>query len=307
MTNEQKILIADALEAYMSEHGLSQQDVMNKSGVNAAYIIAIRKKEFAVKTTPIADKWYRRLAALTHFSLEKSYWQTQPTPQLKIILATLKEAKDNGEVAVLTGETGCGKSYTCELFAQKNPADVYIIKVGAADNLSDLIDKVSEALKLNLTIRSKSGRLRAISKHIRKLSEDGHEPVIIFDEAEYMKQPALCALKELYDALNTWCALVLIGTEQLTINIEKLRRKNKAGIPQLYRRIRYKIRALPGIDRNFKEFLNGIEPGLKKWLQRNCDNYGELHDVLVPAMREAERTGENLSEDFVKLILGIAV
>lgn len=310
MTEAIKIQIAEALEAFIEQHNLTQNDVAEKSGVNASYIIGIRKKEFTVKvggkSMLIASKYLNRIANFIGFSAEKNYWPVQPTEQMKRILSALEDAKESGETAVITGETGCGKTFISRLFAQKNPADVFMITVGSSDNLGDLIDKIIEALNTSFSYRSKSAKLRHIAKVMRQMSEKGHEPVIIFDEAEYMKQPALCALKELYDALNTWCALVLVGTDQLTTNIEKLRKRNKAGIPQLYRRIRYRIRPLPAIDRTFKMFLNNIEPGLKRWLQKNCDNYGELHDVLVPAMKESERTGEPLTEDFVRMILGFA-
>ena len=42
-----------------------------------------------------------------------------------------------------------------------------------------------------------------------------------------------------------------------------------------------------------------------RFLRENCDNYGELHDVLVPAMREADITGEPLTVDFIKTVLDI--
>jgi DNA transposition AAA+ family ATPase len=309
MTVENKTLIVAAVETYLEQHPLSQSELCSKSGVNARYMINIRKGDFTIKegtkTIDIADKWFNRLADFIGFETEKSYWKTVPTDQMKSILATLKDAKQNAETAVITGDTGCGKTFVANLFAQKNPADTYLIKVGSSDNLNDLLVKLLGKLKIQQYKSSKSSKIRTISNFIKALSENGHEPTIIFDEAEYMKQPALCALKELYDVLNGWCALVLIGTDQLTQNIEKLKRKNKAGIPQLYRRIKFRIRALPTIDRSFKDFLNGIETGLKRWLQANCENYGELHDVLVPAMREAERTNQPLTEEFVKMVLGL--
>lgn len=309
MTTQLKNEIVQALEQYMQEHNISQSELAEHSGVNASYIINMRKGDFTVKsagkTINISDKWFNRIALFIGFATEKSYWTTQQTQQFKGILAALTDAKANAETTILIGETGCGKTYTCKLFAQKNPTEVFIVKVGSCDNIGDLIDKVLAQLKITVQFKSKSSKLRLIAQTMRNMSENGQEPVLIFDEAEYMKQPALCAIKELYDALNTWCAIVLIGTEQLVSNIEKLKNRNKAGIPQLYRRIRYRMRPLPKIDRNYKDFLNGIEPNLKKWLQKNCDNYGELHDVLVPAMREAERTNQELTEDFVKMILRI--
>jgi hypothetical protein len=129
--------------------------------------------------------------------------------------------------------------------------------------------------------------------------------MIAFDEAEYMKQPTLCSMKELYDELYGICAIVIIGTEQLLSNIEIMRKKAKTGIPQFYRRIKFGIVNLPMINREFNDFLNGVEPKLKTFLQENCDNYGELHDVLVPAMREADRLGEPLTELLVRKILNM--
>ena len=128
--------------------------------------------------------------------------------------------------------------------------------------------------------------------------------MLCLDEAEYMKIPALCALKELYDVLNGWCALVLIGTVQLTDNIKKLRLKNKPGIPQLYRRIKFSIKNLPSIDTRFNEFLNGYDTTVKAWLRANCDNYGELHDVLVPLNREAERLQQPVTEELLRTLVG---
>lgn len=309
MKAELKQQIISEMEAYIADHDLAQSEIAERTGVNHSYIINMRKGDYTVKVggklINIADKYFNRIANYIGFSTEKQYWPIQPTDQLKTSLAILEDAMRSGEVAAIIGETGCGKTFVLDLFSKKHPTELFALKVGAADTLSDLIDKILEAIGIEAIVRSKSARLRRIAQHMRKLSEDGKDPVIAFDESEYMKLPALCALKELYDALNEWCALVLVGTPQLLTNLEKLRKKNKPGIPQLYRRIRYKIRHLPTIDRSFKLFLNGIEPGLKKWLQKNCDNYGELHDVLVPARRESERTGAELNEDFVKMTLGM--
>lgn len=310
MNTETKTNVIKALEAYMDLHNLSQSDVAKKAGVNASYLIQMRKYIFSIKVggkdVEIASKYFRRVADCVGFKTEKEYFPTRETDQLKEIIAELSDAKANGEVAVLIGETGCGKTFSFDLFKSRYPNEVFSVKVGSSDNLSDLIDKVMEALQIEAVKRTKSARLRQITTHLKGLAEKGFEPVLAFDEAEYMKQPALCSFKELFDYLNEWCSLVLIGVHQLVENIEKLRKRNKPGIPQLYRRIKFRIRILSPIDKRYEAFLKGIEPNLKKWIQRNCDNYGEVRDVLVPAMREAERTNSELNEEFVKMVLGIS-
>jgi len=309
MTNELKDNIIEALEAYISEKNITQDDIVKHAGVNARYLIEMRKGNYIIKTkdkdVKIADKYFKRIADLIGFQTERKYWQTRPTDQLAEILATLQDCKDNGEVGVIIGETGSGKTFTLELFKSKFRNEVFSIKVGSSDNLSDIVDKMMVALRITSERKTKSAKLRQIAQHMKDLSENGLDPVFAFDESEYMKQPALCSFKELFDYLNEWCALVLIGTSQLTDNIDKMRKKDKAGIPQLYRRIKFRIRTLSRIDKRFTGFLNEVDKEVAKWLRDNCDNYGELHDVLVPVMRESDRTGKPLNLEFLKIVLGL--
>lgn len=309
MTNELKDNIIEALETYISEQNLNQDYIVVHAGVNARYLIEMRKRNYIIrakdKDVPIADKYFKRVARLIDYPIEKQYWKTQATPQLKEILVCLQDAKDNGEVAVLIGETGCGKTFSLELFKSKFRNEVFSIKVGSSDTLADIVDKMFAELRLPVERKTKSAKLRHIAKHMKSLSENGYDPVFAFDESEYMKQPALCSFKELFDILNEWCSLILIGTSQLTENIDKLRKKNKAGIPQLYRRIKFRIRNISPIDKRFKDFLSSVDKETSKWLRDNCDNYGELHDVLVPVMREADRTGKELNLEFLKIVLGL--
>ncbi len=312
MTTADKKQIIDALEDYLSEHGFSANEFCKKNAINASYISNLRNGDYsynagAGKIVEIADKFFKQIADAIGLSLEKVYWNTVPTAQLKRILTTLEDAQSYGYTNVIIGETGCGKSYAAQLFADANPKDFFLITVGQSDNLGDLIDKVVDKLKLSDVPRSKIAKLRAVNKEMKKMKMDGLKPVLCFDEAEYMKQPALCAMKELYDGLNGYCAIQMIGTDQLVKKIDGMKKRNKDGIPQLYRRIKFGIRVLPSIDRTFKQFLNDVDRGLQRFLQDNCDNYGELHDVLVPAMREADRTGEALNENFVRKILNMPI
>jgi len=311
MENTTKKEIVKALIAYMSEHNMTQANVSDRSGVRREYVSIILKPEsnFMYSTSGkdgyIPARHFGALAELCGYKIDKVYWETQPTDQMVSILANLEEAKNQGSTAVIVGETGCGKSYTANLFASKHPLDTFIITVGSSDTLGDLIDKVCEKLKINVG-KSKSTRLRWIGFKMRDLKHDGNKPMIIFDEAEYMKQAALCAIKELYDYLNEYCSIVLIGTDQLTANVEKLRRKNRAGIPQFFRRIKFGLRIAPNIDRRFEIFLNDFQAKpLRDFFQSNCDNYGELHDVLVPALREADRLKEPINIGLVRRVLNL--
>lgn len=313
MNLEQKLQIVEAAKKYADEHGLSQNDLAKKAEVSAKYVSDMfNGKTYTVansatgKTVEIADKYYLKLAEYVGVSVKKEYWKTVVTPQMQRILLSLQVAKENGETNLIIGETGCGKSYVCDLFRRKYPADTYIVTVSQTDNITDLIEKLVSALKISISSKTKSGKLNEIIRYLADKRSYGQEPMVIFDEAEYMKQPALCAMKSLYDNLHKVCSIVLVGTDQLLNHLEQMKRKNKDGIPQFYRRVKFGVRRLEPIDRRFPGFLDDIQDKeIRRFLMEQCDNYGELHDVLVPAKREADITGEPLTVEFIKTVLNI--
>lgn len=305
ITAQQKQQITEALNNYIETHKISANEIVKRSGVNESYISSVRNGETTVGKSEIKDKWYLMIADFIGLKLTKEYWKMEETPQLYRMLSTLEDAKENGQTNIIIGETGSGKSYISDLFLKANPVDTFKIVVGSLDTIGDLLDKIIDVLKI-ATPKTKSKKIGEIAKKLKQLRLEGLKPHLIFDECEYMKQPALCSMKELYDALNGICGITLIGTSQLIDNLDKLRKKNRSGIPQFYRRIKFGIRELPTIDRSFAMFLKNIEDkDLRNFLKQNCDNYGELHDVLVPAMKEADRTGKPLTEEFVRTILGM--
>lgn len=312
MDNSSKQTIADKCRQYMEQNSLTQSDLANKAGVRKEYLTHMLREDSDFtfpsskgKSVVIADKYFRKLADFIGHSMVQTYWENQATPQLLNIVANLQDAKTFGATNLIIGETGSGKTHCINLFLRKNPADTFVVTVGSTDNLADLIDKIIDQLKI-VTGKTKSKKLRDIANKLRSLKEDGYSPQLIFDEAEYMKQPALCSMKELYDHLNKYCSLVLVGTDQLLGNLDSLRKKNKPGIPQFYRRIKFGIRQLPSIDRSFQLFLtNDLSLEVKKFLRKICDNYGELHDVLVPVRREAARTGSEINVPFIRTVLNL--
>lgn len=310
MKNTTKQTIAKLSREYIAQHNMSNASFAKKAGIRGEYLTHIFREnsDFTVSTgtgkTVIADKYFQKMADFIGLSLQKTYWEVKPTQQLTNSLSILQDGKDFGSTNLIIGETGCGKTQSLDLFLRKNPSDTFIVTVGSTDNLADLIDKVIDSLKIT-TGKTKSKKLRDVAKKLRSLKEDGFKPQIIFDEAEYMKQPALCSIKELYDHLHQHCSIVLVGTDQLLNNIDSLRKKNKPGIPQFYRRIKFGIRQLPNVDRSFGLFLDGLPNDVVKFLRRICDNYGELHDVLVPVRRESERTNEPITESFIKKVLNL--
>ncbi|RQO37922.1 hypothetical protein DBR39_13620 [Chryseobacterium sp. KBW03] len=308
MNNTIKNNIISALNQWLINNEYTAADFSAKSGVPANYLSYMRKNTYFVSTggkdVEIDDKYFRMICEAIDFDPEnKLAWTTRQTPQFMQMITYLTDAKKHGYTNIIIGNTGAGKTYCFDIFMKQNPKDTFKVTVGSLDTITDLLDKLGIAMRIPLT-GTPSKKLRTVTKEITKMKLEGREPMIAWDESEYLKQSTLCNIKELHDHLYGKCALIMIGTDQLIAKIERLKSKNAPGMPQFYRRVKYGIRELRSIDTRFKEFLTDMaDRGLKKFLQDECENYGELHDALLPAMREAERLGEPLTENLVRTIL----
>lgn len=306
--SKKQTIIQNVLE-YMRLRELTQADMSRLSGVDEAYLSEMFKENTLFtynagdKERNIPDKWFRILADTIKKGSDDELWKTIQTNQMTNIAAILEESKEFGYTRVIIGETGCGKTFFADKFVASNPKENFKITVGSMDNISDILDKILDALKLKHG-KSRSKKMGDIIKSLKARRMNGEKPVLIFDEAEYMKIATLCNIKELHDHLHQYVSINLIGTDQLLEKLEMVKKKNRAGMPQFYRRVKFGIRVLNPIDTSFKDFLKGIEDkGFITFLRKNCENYGELHDVLLPVKRESLRTGEPMTEEFARKVL----
>jgi DNA transposition AAA+ family ATPase len=311
LQHAEKLQIVNAAKQYLELHSqLSQNKLAEKAGVNSAYLSVLFKGQFEIggagKKSPVKDSIFFKIANVIGHKVEKVYWETVVTPQFKQMIVTLSDAKQNGRTAVLLGDPGSGKSYTLKIFEQKNPVHTYRITVSSVFNLNDLLNEILAKLHLE-TSGTKARRLLRIAGKLKDIKLNGGKPIVIFDEAENLKIPALQAIKGLYDGVRDYCSIVLVGTDQLWNNLEKLRLRNKQGMPQFFRRFKAGHRWLPEMDKSFTVFLDkySLDSGLKKLLCRMCDNYGELNDYLEPFLREADLRGEKPTEELFRIIYQI--
>lgn len=296
----------------MVANGLSQNAMAKLANINSSYLSSMMEGNWtahpagAGKTTVIADKWFLQLAETIGFHIEKDYWPVVPTSQFRQIIAAMQDAKYNSQSRMIIGETGSGKTYTIQKFVRQNPQYTYVVTANALHTIKDLINELCSVLRLEEK-RSKAANLKAIAEKLTQVRKNGGRPVIIFDEAENLKQAALAMLKSLYDAVGRNAGIVLIGTDQLVEKLDRLRRRNKEGMPQFYRRFKAGVRVLPEVDRTYNAFLEDrvSDKALRKLLMQLCDNYGELNDYLEPALREADKQNKVLTEDLFRIIMNI--
>lgn len=103
--------------------------------------------------------------------------------QYEEALARLQYAVEEREIAVLTGEIGCGKTTLSRALMDQNDRDRFILVVNPRLTPNQLLREL--ALRLDLTpSRYRADLVDAISDRLLELHEEGHGVVLVVDEAQ---------------------------------------------------------------------------------------------------------------------------
>jgi DNA transposition AAA+ family ATPase len=306
MNQELKYQIVAGAIAYAEKNDISNNEIARVAGINPSYLSNMLRNNFSNKVdgkdVPIGEKWFYMLAQWAGFAITKAYWKTVPTPQFEKIIYELEIAKHHSRVTTIIVDSGYGKTYTVETFCRINPNHTYKVTVNSMfkirDILNDIASKIGSPISFTVALT-----LRDIMLRLAEMKRMGHKPMLIIDEAENLKLPVIQMLKGLYDGLLGYASIVLIGTSQLTDALWKMKQSNRNGVPQFYRRIKAGIKMVTS-EKCFAPFFEMHVPdkGLRRLLTNLCDYYGELHDYLEPALKEADEQGVPLTENLFRII-----
>lgn len=302
LTTKKKKEISKALKDYMVAKSLSQDEMATISNVNIGFVNAIYHEKLVFQDTQIKDSYFKRIALAIGYRYESEYWTFQQTDQFGTIYTELLDAKVNGNVKLIIGDTGIGKTYSLSRFKTDFPQNTYVVTVSILSNLNHILQDLGTALGVNLSVKRGAVNMNKIVNKLRQLKEAGKQPIVIIDESENLGLYALKAMKGFYDGIKSHCPIVLIGTTQLLMRLEKLKDKDENGIPQLYRRFKAGIRQIAPINKDlmFDLFFEESESNeVRELLSSIADNYGELFDYLEHARREAKRMNVPLSVQFI--------
>lgn len=297
--------IIAAAKAFMTEHGMKPSDFARRADVNKSYLSVALRGTYVYQNTTMPDSFFRKVAAAAGFDTDTTYWKHVDTEQYVQIINTLIEARNRVEARMIVGPTGSGKTYAVDRFCQTYPVGVYRITVNDYDTIQDILKEIVSAMGLQTNLK-RGALLRFVARELKERSAKGLRPILVIDEAENTKVPGIKAYKALYDLLRKCAAFILVCTPELPAMLEQLKRKGVRGMPQFCRRMKAGTVNLLAIDRSYKEFMADVDDqGLKILLPKLADNYGELHDYMERAIREADENGEPLTEDLFRVIYNL--
>ena len=161
-----------------------------------------------------------------------------PTATARKVTETVRLAHIEGEITVVYGEAGLGKTVALKQYAKEH-TDAVLIEVDPGYTAKVLLEDLCGKLSVNVR-----GNLHELLEAIiNKLQDSGR--LIIIDEAELLPYRALEVLRRIHD--KTGIGIVLAGMPRLIANL----RGKRGEFVQLYSRIAFALNLgnrLPELD-----------------------------------------------------------
>jgi hypothetical protein len=228
LTQNQKNEILQLVEDEKQRLG-SYRAVANKCRISEATISQLRKGSYAAD----GDDIYQTIALALGFEFESGTWNIADTTNFRIINQVLTDAKEGSMFMGIAHKAGSGKTSTSNLFlSTKRNKGVFKINCrewNARNFLDEVIREIgAEVPKGYLSINTMIDSISATVKKMAYL-----KPIIIFDQANSLKPAALRTLIHTFNDCEDILGAVIIGTENLEVEINRGVRLNRMGYGEI--------------------------------------------------------------------------
>lgn len=280
---------------------LSQGQIARETGINRGLLSLVLSGKYTgdiERYNNQLSQWYRKREA------RRSLCQTSCFKAVQQICGI---AKDERKFAVITGDSGVGKTEAVHYFAQTQ-TEVAIIVCDKTMNINAMMIAIGRAVGENvqgMTTGSIYDRKEMIVNNLRR------EPkTIIIDEADLLNYRELEIIRAIYDV--GFCSLILIGLARLETIMSK-GRTLKENYAQIYSRVGIKRELKAPTKDDIKLILDqyGYQVGESfiSQMKATIHEKGELR-MLVNILENAKKFQELNSDEAriqaaLRLVMGI--
>lgn len=280
------------LQTYMAEHQMSQRQVAAAINVSPSVISQYLKGTYrgSIQTIEqaIEGLLQRQKAKVVERRMRQRF---VPTYAAERCLDAIHVAHVEGEISVITGAAGLGKTQALKHYAATNP-DVILIEVEPSCSPKILLKVLCKELKVN-----DNGANHDLFERITHRIGEG--ALIMVDEAELLSTRSLEFLRRIHD--KTQCGVVLAGMPRLLINL-----KGKYGeLAQLYSRVGVHCDlgnelTQDDIEQLINESLGADKDVIQALSQSANGNARRLNKLMRGAVRIAELHNRPLDNEIIE-------
>lgn len=236
----------DVLAAVRSEierRGLSQSQISREAGVSQSALTQLLGGNYAADPRRLCIKLAQWLARL-HEQAAQPQMAAAPewvsTPSAERVLAALGYAQMAGDIAVIYGGAGVGKSTAAREYQRRYPQVWVATMSPATAGVSTALEELCLALGMRELPQSAARMQREIVARVR-----GTGGLLLVDEAQHLTVAALDAIRTIHDA--TGVGVALMGNELIYARMTGGNRA--AWLDRLFSRIGRRLR-LPRASRD---------------------------------------------------------
>jgi DNA transposition AAA+ family ATPase len=242
--NEQfKHQVADAIRQQCEvEKRFSKADLAKRADVSPAFVTHVMggpaKWANYSNGTPVPEFVFQRLGDALGLSND-----VFETANYTAVFNALTEAKLEHEYRIIDGGPGAGKTFACRDFLRKNPGQTYLLT--CSDDLSGK-EMIQELARIVGSVAE--GTRYQIRKGIQEKLGREEFPLVIFDEAENLRDAVFGEIKAIHDALEYRCGIVLVGANDFYKGISRKAEKGKGCFPQIFSRFKTGVVSLGSLS-----------------------------------------------------------
>jgi len=232
MTKAQKQYVVEELKALTEKS--SQSRVAKRAQVSTATISQMINHNWKL----IRDEMWQRVKVNLHIEWN---WMTADISNLRMITKVVKAAQDRSMSVCISHNAGYGKSYTYRLYARTYD-NVIHLECKNYWTKKTFIQQL--CIACGLESDGKTGEMiERFTDHLKTLQK----AVVVFDQADKLKDPQLDLFMDFYNDLDGHCGFVLSGVPALKKRIEKGCQHDKPGYKEIRSRIGRKYIKFPAM------------------------------------------------------------
>jgi DNA transposition AAA+ family ATPase len=294
ITVSKKNEIVAALEREKHHLG-SMSNVAKKLGISLATISAnLLKQENWVNTS---DSMWANIAAKLGLSLVNREWVIAPTANYKVMVSTMQLAQREGLFLAVSELAGSGKTAAITDYVKKSPDhSVYYLQCEEWSRRSFLSALCSQ---FGIEVTGSNRIEILIDSIVRFFKQRTNQvsPLLILDEADKLRPAALRFLITLYNRLEDEVGVVMCGTDNLEMEINRGVKRSVKGYDEIdsrFGRTFIKLRGTTKADVALICQANGIsdEKTIEK-IFRDCNPFrrpvGKQYLEIVKDVRDVKR------------------
>lgn len=237
MTQNQKLEIAELVRAEIARLGSGE-----KAGTRCGCSGATISQVINGKWEQITDQMWLKIGTALGYR-EKS-WNIVQTQNSRIVENVCRHAQSKSMYFAISHRAGSGKTASLETFALANRTNTFIVQAREWAK-REFLNQLCRTLGIDTTYRMS---LDELTQEVILFFNSRPGSLLIIDEADKLKSPAMRVLIPIYNACESALGVVIAGTDHLEKELKNDVRLSRKGSDEILSRFGRRFIHLAGAD-----------------------------------------------------------